>query len=103
MARRRFWSLLSSMTIVGALLASVPLLDAPPAAADVATARIAGADRYATAAAMARAKFPNGTPTALVASGATFADALAGAYFAGLNTQQCPTQSTILLTAPGTL
>jgi len=44
--------------------------------------RIAGKDRYAVAAALA-ATYPAGSPTAYVASGATFPDALAGAALAG--------------------
>jgi putative cell wall-binding protein len=38
--------------------------------------RIAGADRYATAAAIAGAAFPGGAPTAYLASGEAFPDAL---------------------------
>jgi putative cell wall-binding protein len=38
--------------------------------------RVAGADRYATAAALSRATYAAGEPTALVATGTTFADAL---------------------------
>jgi putative cell wall-binding protein len=38
--------------------------------------RVAGADRYATAAALSRATYAPGEPTALVATGTTFADAL---------------------------
>ncbi len=41
--------------------------------------RLAGADRYATAAAISRAGFDPGGPTAFIATGATFPDALAGA------------------------
>jgi glucose/arabinose dehydrogenase/putative cell wall-binding protein len=40
--------------------------------------RLAGADRYATAAAISAATFTPGVPAAFVATGATFADALAG-------------------------
>jgi putative cell wall-binding protein len=39
-------------------------------------ARLAGADRYATAAALSRATYAPGEPVALVATGTTFADAL---------------------------
>ena len=47
--------------------------------------RIAGADRYATAAAVSAAYFPAGVPVAYVATGATFPDALtAGAAAAAL-------------------
>jgi putative cell wall-binding protein len=42
------------------------------------TTRIAGADRYATAASMSQTRSPDGVTTAYVATGAAFADALAG-------------------------
>ena len=58
--------------------------------------RLAGDDRYETAAAVA-AKFGTNVPVAYVASGATFADALAGAARAG--SQGGP----VLLTAAGSL
>ena len=48
--------------------------------------RIAGADRFATAAAMSQARSPQGADTAYVATGLNFADALAGgpaAHLAG--------------------
>lgn len=45
--------------------------------------RLQGADRYATAAAIAR-QFPSGVPVLYVASGQNFPDALAGAALAGL-------------------
>jgi SpoIID/LytB domain protein len=61
--RHRWWALLTPQ-------------DVPPAP------RLAGADRYATAAAVA-AKFPVGAPVAYVASGEAFPDALAGAARAG--------------------
>ena len=41
--------------------------------------RIAGADRYATAAAISKARFGSGASTVFVATGASFPDALAGA------------------------
>jgi putative cell wall-binding protein len=47
------------------------------AAAKVAATRVAGADRYATAAAVVAAAFPSTGGTVFVASGASFADALA--------------------------
>jgi putative cell wall-binding protein len=45
--------------------------------------RIAGADRYATSAAVSRDAFQPGVPVAYLASGANFPDALAGAAAAG--------------------
>jgi putative cell wall-binding protein len=46
--------------------------------------RLQGADRYATAAAVAHAAFPAGAPSVVVASGVSFADALAASYLAGV-------------------
>ncbi|HET6793605.1 MAG TPA: cell wall-binding repeat-containing protein, partial [Acidimicrobiales bacterium] len=45
--------------------------------------RVAGADRYATAAAVSAATFAPGAPVAYVATGASYADALAGSAAAG--------------------
>ncbi len=59
--------------------------------------RIAGADRYATAAAISRAHFGPGVPVAYVATGRNFPDALAVGPVAGL--QGGP----VLLTDPSTL
>ena len=50
---------------------------APPQPQNV--SRVAGADRYATAASISRATFSPGVPVAFVATGADFPDALAGA------------------------
>ncbi|HET8571346.1 MAG TPA: S8 family serine peptidase [Candidatus Limnocylindria bacterium] len=47
--------------------------------------RVAGADRYATAAAVSRATFATGVPVAVLASGEAFPDALAGGPFAVKN------------------
>ena len=47
--------------------------------------RLAGADRYGTAAAVSAATFAPGVPVAYVASGGTFPDALAGAVAAALD------------------
>ena len=59
--------------------------------------RLAGSNRYGTAAAISQFGFPNGTETVLIATGANFADALAGgpaaAYLEGV----------VLLTLPGSL
>ncbi|MBC7265682.1 MAG: cell wall-binding repeat-containing protein [Coriobacteriia bacterium] len=49
----------------------------------VPVARIGGADRYATAAAIARAAFPSGCTTAVVTTGEDFPDALASSALAG--------------------
>ena len=74
----------------------------PGAAASVTTNRLAGTDRYDTAAVIAEAAFPSGVGSVVVASGVNFADALAGAYYAGAGAPACP-QSAILLTAPDSL
>lgn len=52
-----------------------------PAATSV--TRIAGADRFATAAAVSKAAYPSGAADVLVATGADFPDALAGGALAG--------------------
>ncbi|MCU1484035.1 MAG: Alkaline phosphatase [Actinomycetia bacterium] len=61
--------------------------------------RVAGTDRYATASAVAANAFPTGAQTAVIARGDAFADALAGAYLAGLQTGGAP----VLLTTTGTV
>lgn len=50
---------------------------------DVPLVRLGGADRYATAAAIARAAFPSGCTTAVVVTGEQFPDALAASSLAG--------------------
>ncbi|HET7278037.1 MAG TPA: cell wall-binding repeat-containing protein [Dermatophilaceae bacterium] len=64
---------------------------------DNSVTRLAGADRYATSAAISAASFGPGAPVAYVASGAAFPDALSGAPAAG--TARGP----VLLTAPTSL
>lgn len=82
-----------------AVLSAVALVGAAPshAAASVTTARLAGEDRYGTAAAVAAAAYPSGADTVLVASGRSYPDALAGAALAGR--QGAP----VLLTEQSTL
>lgn len=63
---------------VGLALAAFPLA-APVAADGTSLVRYAGADRYATAAAISAASFNPGVAVAYVATGANFPDALAGA------------------------
>lgn len=48
------------------------------------THRVSGTDRYLTAAAISRLNFPYGADTVVIASGATFADALAASPLAGV-------------------
>ncbi|MDQ2673231.1 MAG: cell wall-binding repeat-containing protein, partial [Chloroflexota bacterium] len=52
---------------------------APPSGSDAEISRIAGSDRYATAAAISKSRFSGGATTVFVATGASFPDALAGA------------------------
>jgi putative cell wall-binding protein len=59
--------------------------------------RIAGADRYATSAAISRARFGTGVPVAYVATGVNYPDALAGGPAAGI------AGGPVLLTDPGNL
>jgi putative cell wall-binding protein len=74
--RRRASAVIVASSLFAGFLALAPRADAT---ADVESTRIAGADRFATAAAVADAAFPDGSSTVLVANGRGFADALAGA------------------------
>ncbi len=84
----------------GMLVASGAIALAAPASAQTAPGdfdftRLAGADRYGTAAAIARDLFNDDADTVVLASGQEFPDALSGNFLAGsLN-------APILLTAPG--
>ena len=77
---------------------------------DAAVERVGGADRYATAAALARAGYPDGAAVAYLAAGDAFADALAGGPAAGaegapllLTTRTCvPAATADALAALGT-
>jgi len=51
----------------------------PPSGSTTEISRLAGSDRYATAAAISRFQFAGGAPTVFIATGASFPDALAGA------------------------
>lgn len=62
--------------------------------ASVSPARVAGPDRYATAAEVARFLYPDGVSEAVLSSGLDFPDALAGAPLASANS------SPVLLTDP---
>ena len=71
---------------IAALLAVGVLATAAPdarAASGFALTRVAGANRYATAASLAAAAFPGGSTVAVLASGENFPDALAGSFLAG--------------------
>lgn len=74
--RRLGASVLAAGLAAGFLtLASLPTASATT---DVKQSRLAGTDRFGTAAAVAKAGFPTGSATVLVASGRSFPDALAG-------------------------
>lgn len=64
-----------SVTVLGGTQA---VSDEVQAALGAGTTRVAGADRFETAAQVAATAFPNGAPMVYVATGAEFADALAG-------------------------
>lgn len=75
----------AAFAIVLALVASITFTSgrATPSAAVVPeTARIAGADRFATAVEISKRSFPSGAPAVVVATGRNFADALAGGALA---------------------
>jgi putative cell wall-binding protein len=73
----------SSITILGGNSAVSPAVQTALAAYSASITRLAGTDRYDTAAKVAAAAFPDAS-AAYVASGITFADALAGGPVAGL-------------------
>jgi putative cell wall-binding protein len=76
---------------------TVPAPPAPDDGHDTAIQRLAGADRYATAAAISRARFGGGASTVFIATGGSFPDALAGSPAAA------KANGPILLTASGSL
>jgi putative cell wall-binding protein len=53
-------------------------LCSPPSSSDTDIRRLAGGDRYATAAAISRSRFGGGASTVFIATGGSFPDALAG-------------------------
>ncbi len=72
--------------VLGAMAASALVVGAPASAnATFSFTRVAGADRFATAAQLAESAFPSGASVAFLANGTTahFPDALTGAYAAG--------------------
>jgi len=60
------------------MLAVLLASSTPPALAETTLRRTAGSDRYATAAELSQLAFPDGAEVAFVATGTSFADALAG-------------------------
>ena len=82
---RRSSSRTARVILAAVVIAAGWALAAPPAGAipSFSFSRLAGGDRYATAAAIATAAFPSGAETVVVATGENFPDALAGNYLAG--------------------
>jgi glucose/arabinose dehydrogenase/putative cell wall-binding protein len=72
--------MMPALLLAAALLAG----PAPAAAGHAQVERLAGPDRYATAAAVSHERFPDGAGTVFVATGADFPDALAGGPAAGV-------------------
>jgi len=70
----------SVMVFVKLCGASTP----PPSGSDTQFTRLAGSDRYATAAAISKSRFGGGASTVFIATGAGFPDALAGAPAAAM-------------------
>lgn len=64
----------SIVSVVALLLLQIA---APASPAESSVERLAGSNRFATAAAVARAQYPDGAPLAFVATGANHADAIA--------------------------
>lgn len=87
--RNRVGGALATLALVAgtlALLATQVLQTGPGASATTPSfsiARLSGANRFATAAAIAASTYPNGAATALLATGTSFPDALAGNFLAG--------------------
>ncbi|MGH9129499.1 MAG: cell wall-binding repeat-containing protein [Acidimicrobiales bacterium] len=88
---------LACFLVVAVLVATQTLLAAPGAGATTSFSinRLSGTNRFATAAAIARATYPSGAGTVLLATGTTFPDALSGNFLAG------NLGAPILLTTPG--
>jgi len=92
--RRQAIAVLLTALVGTLLIGPVPRASAT---ADVTQARLAGLDRFETAAKIAAAEYPTGATTAIVASGRAFPDAPAGAALAGIK------GGPLLLTEPGSL
>ena len=88
----------SQVVLLGGEAAIAPeVAEAIEAATGIVPDRVGGADRYETAAGIAREVWPDGTSTAYLATGAVFADALSGAAAAGCR------EAPVLLTRPDDL
>src|SRR5947209_8119332 len=83
--------------VVAATLAGAGVGFNANASATFQLSRVAGTDRYATASAVAANAFAAGAPSAVIARGDAFPDALAGRYLAGIAAGPLPlTQSDAL-------
>ncbi len=83
---RNWISALAALALGAPLIAVSTSVPTAAGATGLAVTRVAGADRYATAAAVADAGWPNALPansTLLLATGSTFPDAVAGSAAAG--------------------
>ncbi len=69
----------SAMVWVKLCQAPAPAPAPAPSTPTTSISRLAGGDRYETAAAISRARFPGGAAAVFIATGASFPDALAGA------------------------
>ena len=76
---RQFGRRIGLLLAVGLVLSTFPLAGRVAAADETTLIRYAGADRYATAAAISAAAFGAGASTVYIATGLDFPDALAGA------------------------
>ncbi|GAA1949812.1 cell wall-binding repeat-containing protein [Catenulispora subtropica] len=88
---------LAWLGVVGVVAASAGPVSAANAGAAVSFSRWQGHDRYGTAAALAEGAYPNGAADVIVASGVSYADALAAGYLSGY------LHGPILLTDPRSL
>ena len=72
-------SMLTALTLVLAFAAPAAAVDGDAPSSSTVIQRLAGADRYSTAAAISKSRFGGGASTVFIATGASFPDALAGA------------------------
>lgn len=94
---KRSWRALAVLAVVGAVTTLLPVRGAVAVGTDWKITRLAGADRYETAALASRYGFPDGADEVVVASGEAFADALAATPVAARR------GAPLLLTGAGTL
>ena len=78
------WSKIALFAVLGLLVSGLtPVAVASAAGPGSVWTRVAGADRYETAAAVSKSGFPGGASAAVVASGELFPDGLTATYLAG--------------------